>query len=524
MLNPLQVLQELNESSSFLQPLAFTLLAIFLVLLYTWYSSTKTTTQKSSPPPSPPKLPIIGNLHQLCSYPHRSIQALSQRHGPLMLLHFGSVPVLVVSSAEAARETLKTHDLAFSGRPKSTIFEKLLYNYKDVSTAPYGEYWRQVRSICVSNLLSNTRVRSFRSVREEETKSMIRNINDSSSSSTSSSVLNLSEMFVRLTNDVVCRVALGRKFSDCEGGQSGRMYKKLLEEFTDLLGTVSIGDYIPWLSWLSHINGLGAKLDKVAKQLDDFIDTAVQEHMDHSSKSGDDDQKDFLDVLLAIQKENLKGIPIDRVSIKGIILDMFAAGTDTTYTALEWAMTELLRHPRVMNKLQNEVRGIVGNKTDVITEDDLVEMHYLKAVTKETLRLHPPLPLLFPRMSTRDVEVNGYNIKANTHVFINAWQIGRDPKLYDNPEEYEPERFLNSGIDYKGNDFQLIPFGAGRRVCPGLQFAMAVNEIALANIVHKFDWALPGEASGEDLDMTESIGLTPHRKYPLKAVAFPHSS
>ncbi|CAL2261270.1 unnamed protein product [Prunus armeniaca] len=519
----MQVLQELNESSSFLQPLSFTLLAIFLIFLYTWYSSTKTATQKSSPPTSPPKLPIIGNLHQIGSSPHRSLQALSQRHGPLMLLHFGSVPVLLVSSAEAAREILKTHDLAFSSRPKSTIFGKLLYNHKDVASAPYGEYWRLVRSICVSNLLSNTRVRSFRSVREEETKSMIRYINDSSSSS--SSVLNLSEMFVRLTNDVVCRVALGRKYNDGEDGESGRMFKKLLGELTDLLGTVNVGDYIPWLSWLSHINGLGAKLDKVAKQLDDFIDTAVQEHMNHSSKSGDDDQKDFLDVLLAIQKENLAGIPIDRVGIKGIILRyMFGAGTDTTYTALEWTMTELLRHPRVMNKLQNEVRGIVGNKTDVITEDDLVEMHYLKAVTKETLRLHPPLPLLFPRMSTRDVEVNGYNIKANTQVFINAWKIGRDPKLYDNPEEYEPERFLNSGIDYKGNDFQLIPFGPGRRVCPGLQFAMAINEIALANIVHKFDWALPGEASGEDLHMTETIGLTSHRKYPLKAVAFPHSS
>ncbi|CAL2261266.1 unnamed protein product [Prunus armeniaca] len=298
MLNPLQLLQELNESSSFLQPLAFTLLAIFLVLLYTWYSSTKTTTQKSTQPPSPPKLPIIGNLHQIGSYPHRSLQALSQRHGPLMLLHFGSVPVLVVSSAEAAREILKTHDLVFSDRPKSTIFEKLLYNYKDVSSAPYGEYWRQVRSICVLNLLSNRRVRSFRSVREEETKSMIRNIKDSSSS-----VLNLSEMFVRLTNDVVCRVALGRKYSDGEGGESGRMFKEILGEFGDLLGTVNIGDYVPWLSWLSHVNGLGAKLDKVAKQLDDFIDTVLQEHMNHSSRSGYDDQKDFLTFCLQFRKK-----------------------------------------------------------------------------------------------------------------------------------------------------------------------------------------------------------------------------
>ncbi|KAM1115490.1 hypothetical protein TB2_038555 [Malus domestica] len=183
-----------SETSSFLQPLAFTLLAIFLILLYRWYSSA-TTTNKTPSPPSPPKLPIIGNLHQVGLHPHRSFQALSQRHGPLMLLHFGSVPVLVVSSAEAAREIMKTHDLTFSNRPKSTIVEKLLYNYNDVASAPYGEYWRQVKSICVLNLLSNKRVRSFRSVREEETISMISKIKHSSSS-----LLNLSEIFVRLTN------------------------------------------------------------------------------------------------------------------------------------------------------------------------------------------------------------------------------------------------------------------------------------------------------------------------------------
>ena len=202
---------------------------------------------------------------------------------------------------------------------------------------------------------------------------------------------------------------------------------------------------------------------------------------------------------------------------------MFAAGTDTSSTFLEWAMTELLRHPRVMNKLQKEVRGIVGSKTDVLTEDDLVEMPYLKAVIKETLRLHPPLPLLVPRLSTQDVEINGYNIKAKTQVIINAWHIGRDPKVYDKPEDFEPERFLNSDINYKGTDFQLIPFGAGRRMCPGIQFAMAINEIALASVVHKYDWELPSGASVEDLDMTESTGLTVHLKYPLRAVAIPYS-
>jgi cytochrome P450 len=202
---------------------------------------------------------------------------------------------------------------------------------------------------------------------------------------------------------------------------------------------------------------------------------------------------------------------------------MFVAGSDTTHTFLEWAMTELLRHPRIMSKLQNEVRGIVGKKAD-ITEQDLNEMHYLKAVIKETLRLHPPIPLLVPRKSTQDVKINGYDIKANTQVIVNAWKIGRDSKSYHKPEEYDPERFLiHSGIDYKGNDFQLIPFGAGRRICPGIHFAMVINEIALANLVHKFNWALPGEARSDDLDVTESIGLTIHRKYPLKAVASPYS-
>ncbi|XP_018497773.2 cytochrome P450 736A117-like [Pyrus x bretschneideri] len=435
-----------------------------------------------------------------------------------MMLHFGSMPVLVVSSAEAASEVMKTHDITFSNRPRITFFKKLLYDFKDVASAPYGEYWRQVKSICVLNLLSSKKVRSFSTVREEEAKSMINNIMKQSTSTTSS-VFNLSDIFLTLTNDVICRVVLGTKYSD--GGENGKMFKGLSVEFTAIMSRINIGDYIPWLSWFSRLNGLDAKQDDLAKRYDDFLQTVVQEHMDGDHVKNEH-EKDLVDILLSLQKENLLGIPLDLVSIKAITLDMFTAGTDTTYTALEWTMSELLRHPRVMKKLQNEVRGIVGNKTDII-EDDLVGMHYLKAVIKETLRLHPPLPLLLPRMSTQDVKISGYDIKANTQVIVNAWQIGRDPKSYNNPEEYEPERFLNSDIDYKGTDYELIPFGAGRRGCPGIQFAVAVKEIALANLVHKFDWALPGGARGEDLDMTESTGATVQRKYPLKAVAIPYS-
>ncbi|PRQ17060.1 putative psoralen synthase [Rosa chinensis] len=127
----------------------------------------------------------------------------------------------------------------------------------------------------------------------------------------------------------------------------------------------------------------------------------------------------------------------------------------------------------------------------------------------------------------QDVKINGYNIRTNTQVIVNAWQIGRDPKSYDyKPEEFEPERFVtvNSGISYKGNNLELIPFGAGRRLCPEIQFALAVDEIVLANLLHKFDWTLPNGVRSKDLDMKESAGLTIHKKYPLKAVAIPYLS
>ncbi|XVF08812.1 hypothetical protein REPUB_Repub07fG0035600 [Reevesia pubescens] len=505
-------------------PLFFSLLAIvFLVLYQRFFSSRSINERKLILPPSPSKLPIIGNLHRIGSHTHRSLWALAQQFGPLMLLHFGSVPVLVVSSADSAHEIMKTNDLTFANRPKLSVFQKLLYDYKDVSSAPYGEYWRQLKSICVLHLLSNKRVQSYRAVREEETALAIEKIKKSSSSALP---INLSELFATLTNNVICRVALGRKYSE---GEDGNKFKKLLSEFVELLGGLNIGDYIPSLAFVSHVNGFNARAEKVAKKFDAFLDGVVEEHMDRHKKEPNnytglrgEDQKDFVDVLLEIQRENKVGFPIERVCIKALILDAFAAGTDTTYTVLEWAMAELLRHPMIMKELQKEIRQVSGNKSD-ISEDDLDNMHYLKAVIKETLRLHPPIPLLMPRISTKDVKIKGYDIARGTQVIINAWAIGRDSMSWEKPEEFFPKRFLNNSIDFKGHHFELIPFGSGRRICPGIVFAMKINELFLANLMHKFDWSLSGGAKENDLDMTESFGLTIHKKAPLIAIANPCS-
>ncbi|XP_042040162.1 cytochrome P450 71A6-like isoform X1 [Salvia splendens] len=483
----------------------------FLFFLHKWRRS-HSPKPRTRLPPSPPKFPLIGNLHQLSSVPHRSLQSLSLRYGPLMLLHFGEVPVLIASSAEAAREIMKNQDLIFSNRPQLSIASRLFYNNRDVSFAPYGEYWRQIRSICVLHLLSNKRVQSYRGVREEETSLMVDKIRRLCASS---KTVNLSDVMTSLTNDVICRVALGKKYG------LGSDFKEAFAEFGVLLGILPLWEYIPWLRWMRRFDGLDKRADRAATKMDGFLETVIQEHRVRERREGDGGELDFVDILLDFQRENGSRTPVEDETIKAIVLDMFAAGTDTTYTALEWAMTELIRNPEIMKTLQNEVREVAGNK-DEIDEQDLEKMSYLKAVMKESLRLHPPVPLLVPRELTQDTTVLGYDIASRTRVMTNVWAISRDPSLWKYPEEFRPERFLGMDIDFRGLHFELTPFGAGRRGCPGITFAVAVDELALAKLVHKFNFRLPNGAKMEELNVSESNGITIHKKCPLLVVATSH--
>ncbi|WMV21340.1 hypothetical protein MTR67_014725 [Solanum verrucosum] len=491
------------------------LLAFILFLHQCFFSSSNT--QKRLSPPSPRKLPIIGNLHQLGSLPYRSLHKLSKKYGPVMLLHFGTKPVIVASSVDAARDIMKTHDLVWSNRPKSSMADGLFYGSKDVGFSPYGEYWRQIRSVAVLHLLSNKRAQSYRHVREEETSNMIDKIRQQCDS-----VIDLRDVLSCMTNNIISRVNIGRTYNE---GESGIAVKALLEELLVLVGTFNIGDYIPWLKWINKINGLDSRVKKVAKDLDAFLESVIEERVIRNKKAeySAGEAKDFVDVLLEIQNGKEIGFPLQRDSLKAILLDAFVAGTDSTYTVLEWTMTELLRHPRVLEKLEDEVRELGQGKTE-ITEDDLGNMHYLKAVIKESLRLHAPNPLLAARESMEEVKLLEYDIPVRTQAIINVWAIGRDPLLWENPEEFRPERFLNSDIDVKGLNFELIPFGAGRRGCPGIPFAIMVNELALANLMYRFNFSLPEGIKGEDLDMTECNGLAVRRKLPLFVVATPLSS
>ncbi|KAJ7956139.1 Cytochrome P450 [Quillaja saponaria] len=503
------MLQWLKEG--FLPPFIFAFL--LLLVLMKFFSKEKSRKRNSNLPPSPPKIPIIGNLHQLGTMPHLSLQNLAKKFGAIFYLQLGEVPTVVVSSSRLAKEVMKTHDLALSSRPQLFSAKYLFYDCTDVVFAPYGAYWRHIRKICILELLSAKRVESYSSLREEEVARLVCRVAESFPGTT-----NLSKLLGLYTNDILCRIAFGRDFSG--GGDYQRHgFQKMLEEYQELLGGFSIGDFFPSLEFVHSLTGMKSRLQETFRRFDQLFDQIVTEHLNPNKTK--DEQKDLVDVLLDIQKNGSFEIPLTIDNVKAIILDMFAAGTDTTFITLDWGMTELLMNPQVMQRAQMEVRSTLGDRR-IVSESDLPQLQYMKAVIKEIFRLHPPVPLLVPRESIEDVVIDGHEIPAKTRFFVNAWAIGRDQETWENPEVFKPERFLNSNIDFKGQDFELIPFGAGRRGCPAITFGTAVIELALAQLLHGFDWELPPGITAKDLDMTEVFGISMHRKDHLFVTAKPH--
>ena len=200
-----------------------------------------------------------------------------------------------------------------------------------------------------------------------------------------------------------------------------------------------------------------------------------------------------------------------------LLQDLFIAGIDTTSSTVEWAMALLLHNPEKMVKAQDELEEVLGNNGK-IQESDISKFHYLQAIVKETFRLYPPAPFLLPRKAVTDVEICGFIVPKNAQILINVWAMGRDLSIWPNPNSFMPERFLEHGIEFKGQDFELIPFGAGRRICPGLPLANRMVHLMLASLVHNFNWKLPDEMKPEDMDMEEMFGLTLHKAKPLQAI------
>lgn len=527
---------------------------------FTSASTASAGQQAAAPlPPGPSKLPFIGSMHHLATggeLPHRALTRLGRAHGPVMHLQLGQVGLVVVSSREAAREVTKVQDANFAHRPELTGPKTLLYGCADVAFAS-GPHWRRLRKMCVVKLLCASRVRSFAPIRREETRALLRGIAAAGRRPPGTAV-DLRAMLEAMASAVVSRTVFGKTYE-----HRGSAMKEGLE----LTSAFCLSDHFPSLSFLDVPMRL--RLRRVHRQVDKLLEDIIaerkrlrQENLMNSFKEKDTCRtEDMLDVLLnAIeQPADSMEAPITNDSIKAVIMvslllslyhslshtqqnlvlskeinerkinghppcmqDMFVGGTETSSTTIEWALSELIKNPKEMAKVQEEVRTkMKADKTD----NDVEQLSYLRLVVKETLRLHTPAPLLVPRVCKQQCRLGGYTIPAGTRVVINAWAMSRNPSYWgEDAETFRPGRFLDRDVDYKGNSFEFLPFGAGRRICPGIEFGLATIELCLAQLLFYFDWKLPSGMAPEELDMSEtSVGVSVVRKEPLRLVPSIHA-
>ncbi|KAI3767045.1 hypothetical protein L2E82_17126 [Cichorium intybus] len=488
------------------------ILVLFLLLsLPVLYLLPKTIKNRSkNSPPGPLGLPFIGNLHQIHhSSLHTSLWQLSKSYGPIVSLNLGFIPAIVVSSARLVKEVLKTQDIIFCNRPSLIGQQKVSYNGLEVIFSPCNEYWREMRKVLMLHLLGPKRVECFRYIREDEVSSAMKKIHELA---LSSEPVNLSELMKNVASTLMMRVGFGKRYQD---EREKKVLLRLLTEVQAMMAEFFVSDMWPGLPFMGLVDRLLGKMDRLDKcfqYFDAFYQELIDDHLTSPKPKPHEKGEDFIDILLRLKEEQLVNLTYDH--IKGLLMDVLVAGTDTNTATVVWAMTALIKNPNAMKKAQEEVRNVVGKKGKV-DEDDLPKLIYLKAVVKEIFRLYPPVPLLVPRETSKDTVLHGYKIKAKTLVFVNVLAIGRDPETWERPEEFLPERFLGSNIDFKGNDFELIPFGAGRRICPGISMGVVTVDLMLANLVYLFDWGLPNGTNKEDIDFDVFPGITMHKKNDL---------
>jgi len=334
--------------------------------------------------------------------------------------------------------------------------------------------------------------------------------------------VDVGDLLGSFTNDLACRGVMGKTSSRNEGLR--KLFRQLVVDTSPLLGGFHVEEFFPFLARFGVLSRVvRAKSERLRRRWDELLDRLIDNHESkHEAMAAASDPKeeddDFIHVLLSVRQE----YGLTREHTKAILLDVFFGGIDTAATVLENTVIELMKEPRVMKKLQAEVRSIVPKGQEIVSEADLNGMAYLRAVIKESLRLRNVTPLLAPHFSMASCSVDGVVVPAGVRVLINVWAIGRDPRFWEDAEEFVPERFLNGGsaadVGFKGNDFQFLPFSAGRRQCPGMNFGIAAMEVMLANLVHRFDWEMPAGKETRDIDMSEEFGLVMHRKEKLLLV------
>nr|BAM66576.1 ferulate-5-hydroxylase [Chrysanthemum x morifolium] len=489
----------------------YALIALITFLFISWI-------RRKPLPPGPMGWPIIGNMLMMDQLTHRGLAGLAKKYGGILHLKMGFGHTIAISSPEMAKEVLQVKDNIFANRPATIAIRYLTYDCADMAFTDYGPFWRQMRKLCVMKLFSRRRAESWDSVRDE-VDTMVK-----ATAINTGLPVNLGELVFGLTHDIIYRAAFGS--ISHEGKEE---FIRILQEYTKLFGAFNLADFIPWLGFIDPA-GLNTRLPAARAALDRFIDKIIDEHLTKGKKIGDEDaENDMVDEMLAFYSEEGKinevddlqnAIKLTRDNIKAIIMDVMFGGTETVASAIEWAMAELMHTPEALKRVQQELTDVVGLERRV-EESDFERLTYFKCVIKETLRMHPPIPVTLHK-SSEATTVDGYYIPKGSRVMVNQYAINRDKDYWEDPDTFNPSRFLKDGSpDFKGNNFEFLPFGSGRRSCPGMQLGLYATEMAVAHLLHSFTWELPDGMKPSELDMGDVFGLTAPKAVRLVAVPTP---
>ncbi|XP_059074882.1 cytochrome P450 76T24-like [Cryptomeria japonica] len=491
-------------------PLLLPTVGSFLVLFFLWRR--ESTRARLSLPPGPHAWPIVGKIFQLGKRPHESLHALSLQYGPLMTLHLGMKTIVLVSSPAMAKEVLKTHDNVFAGRMVIEAFKTLSHNKYSLVFGEYGPYWRHLRCIATVELFSTQKLDALQHLRRDQIFGMIRLIFEEKGN-----VVDIGKMMFCTTLNVLGNMFFSTSLFDPHNPSSSAGIKDTISDMMEVSGKFNLVDGFPFLRFLDP-QGVSRDMTTHLKAMYDFCDMFIQRRL---SAERDNSEKDFLDVLLDFRTEDFTVI-----GIRAFISELFVAGTESSTISIEWAMAELIRNPEKLKRLRQELDEVVGCNRKV-EESDIDRLPYLHAAVKEILRLYPSGPLLVPNKAESSSEIGGFVIPKHSQVMVNAWAIGRDPSVWKNALEFMPERFLeveNSKIEYGGQNFELIPFGAGRRICLGLPLGSRMVHFTVASLLHSFEWILPDGIKCEDLDMRDDCVLSLKKAAKLNAIPKPLAS
>ncbi|KAJ6962629.1 flavonoid 3'-monooxygenase CYP75B137-like [Populus alba x Populus x berolinensis] len=492
-----------------------TLLALFAII---WYAWRRAGSKKGRPslPPGPRGLPLIGNLASLDPDLHTYFAGLARTYGPILKLQLGHKLGIIVSSPNLAREVLKDHDITFANRDVPDVARIAAYGGSDIAWSPYGPEWRMLRKVCVLKMLSNSTLDSVYELRRREVRNIISYIYGKPGS-----LINVGEQTFLTILNVVTSMLWGGTVPGEERGRLGAEFRRVVADMTELLGAPNISDFFPALARFD-LQGLVKKMSGLAPKFDQIFDRMIekQSSVDALGDRAGASSKDFLQFLLKVKDEGDVKTPLTMTQIKALLMDMVVGGSDTSSNAIEFALAEVMNKPEVMRKAQDELDRVVG-EDDIVEESHIRKLPYLHAIMKESLRLHPVLPLLIPHCPSETCTIGGFSVPKGARVFVNVWAVHRDPSIWENPMEFKPERFLNSKFDYSGSDFNYFPFGSGRRICAGIAMAERMFLYFLATLLHSFDWRLP---QGKKMDLTEKFGIVLKLKNPLVAIPTPRLS